>query len=133
MRELISSTLCLVAAVSVLACNGCNGQDTPGPGDQDLQGLRITDSAARSCEVVVSDPGHRLAEIVFGDSVDGRFRREGTRVAASFYTRSDAAIADGAVGIELSAGASLGDVEVELSRCFDRAGGELAGAAVEVQ
>jgi hypothetical protein len=92
----------------------------------------VSDAAARSCEVVLQDPDRAVKRMAYGSGVDGRFLREGPRVAAAFFSRTDAALEKVDLRIELVEGGTSANVTLEIGHCFDRAGAALSAAKVEV-
>jgi hypothetical protein len=103
--------------------------DMPDP----VEGLGIEVSAvdARACELVLVDPGQKIAQVLFTGSVQGRSLRRGERVAVAFHASADAPMVAGDVGIALREGAQdLQGVSATLGRCFGFAGQVLEGAQV---
>ncbi len=102
---------------------GAGGQGGSGGAMPGGPGLRVP-AAARACEVVLRGD---VTHVSYGPGIRGRDMARGDRRAIAFFTRGDAAIPDGAVGV-----ASSGPVEVVRSTCFDAAGAEIAGASVQL-
>jgi len=126
----------LVMAVACLLATSCSGnkeESVPDGGSSGARiGLKVSESAARSCEAVLVDPDRAVKTMVFGSGVEGRFLREGARLSAAFLSRADAAPAVADLGLELVPAGSSANLSVQLAHCFDRDGKLLANATVEL-
>ncbi|HEY3447508.1 MAG TPA: hypothetical protein VGK67_14230 [Myxococcales bacterium] len=134
MRVRIRSCAATALVLTSVFAWGCSdGKNAPdaGPGGG-VVGLRVSDSNARSCEVVLLDPDHAVRRLAFKAGADGRLVREGVRLATAFISKSDSALADADLGLELVPSGSAANVTVEIGHCYDRAGQPLAAAKVEV-
>jgi hypothetical protein len=89
--------------------------------------LGVSDSHARSCEVVLADGGGKIDEVNFGDTVIGRWLRQGDKVAAAFFAKQDSPIA----GVQVAyTGTGTNSYTVVLSHCYGAKGELLPGATV---
>lgn len=97
-------------------------------------GFTVSDSDARSCEMVLHDGPAKLVGATFGDQVTGVHIRQGDDSALSFFANDDEAIPDGAMALQVVEGptGSTADIKVVRARCFDRDGGELANVTVDL-
>src|SRR5688572_15046215 len=83
--------------------------------DESRAGLSV-DGKARGCEVVLRDAeGGKLARVAFADDVQGKWLRQGDKIAAAFIAKDDRSIGGGAVQVAYAAG---GDAfEILKSHC----------------
>ena len=95
-------------------------------------GLSVSNPAARGCEVLLVEHGATVQTITFDDTVKGTFVREAPRVAVSFVSAKDTAIAQGSVKVVLAGGGTAAGVTVQQVNCVDVAAAPLAGVEVSV-
>ena len=88
-------------------------------------GLSV-DGNVRGCEVLLADAKGKVASVDFGDSVTGRWLRQGDKVAAAFVANKDSAIGSSAVQVAFAGG----NFDVVNSHCYGARGEELSGSAV---
>ncbi len=123
----------LLVACALAGCENKPAVENPDAGPVGaVLGLKVSDAAARSCEVVLQDPDRAVKRMAYGAGVEGRFLREGPRVAAAFFSKTDAALGNADLKLELGEGGTSANVTVEIGHCFDRAGAALSAAKVEV-
>lgn len=98
-------------------------------------GLAVINSDARSCEVVLARRTSRIVGASFGDAATGVHVQKGDHSALSFFANTDQRIPDFTMSLLVARSAEddTSDIEVVLSRCFDRDGVELAGARVQLR
>lgn len=94
-------------------------------------GLSVADAQARSCEVMLNDPGKRIAQIAFAEGVEGRSMRRGDNIAVVFFTKSDSAMPGGAVTLDVQD--ASGDVLIAQERCFDALGALIAQPGIALK
>jgi hypothetical protein len=83
------------------------------------------DGNARGCEVVLHETKGRLSRVVFGNEVNGKWLRQGDKLATAFIVNHDRSIGGGEVQVGYS-----GDFEIMKSHCYGVSGEELPGAQV---
>jgi hypothetical protein len=108
-----------------LACsaNVCRTPETTG--------LRVSDPAARSCEILMYESGARVVEVQFGASVTGKAIRDAERVAITFLANGDTAIPANSVQVVfVGAGSAANLLPIVRASCYDRNGGALPSAGV---
>ena len=98
-------------------------------------GLAVTSSSARSCEVLLRRDSTRIVGASFGAAATGAHVEKGDHSALAFHARGDQPIPDFTMRLQvaLAAGGDTSDIEVVLSRCFDRDGVELAAGLVHLR
>jgi hypothetical protein len=94
--------------------NVCSGENNAG---------LAFDARARSCEVLLQENGGKVDHVDFGKGVNGRWLRQGDKVAAAFVADHDAPI--GAVQVVYA-----GAFSITNSHCYGSRGEELTGATV---
>ncbi|MSP71469.1 MAG: hypothetical protein EXR76_04645 [Myxococcales bacterium] len=82
------------------ASTGGSGGDGGGPV---LTGLTVSDPNARGCEVLFTEGRATIEAVTFDATVVGTFIREAPRVALSFVSAADAAIAVGSIRVDAKA------------------------------
>lgn len=147
----LSLLVCLLSFISACTCGGgtqcnagasgcpckandvcdsglvCGAAKTCGMGT--TAGVKVSDAAARGCEVLLTESaGTRIQSVTFSSGVVGGFVVEAPRTAFSFVAPKDAALPNGGVQLVLSGPAT--GVTITKSSCVDATGQKLAGAAV---
>jgi len=135
-RPFSSLLLAVLAACALSACDGCDpgpgadaGPDvTPdgGPGPVG-NGLNVTSTAVRSCQVLFTTNGAEVPKVEFADEVTGEFIPKAPRFALAFAANEDASL----VGVELARFVFEGDTiapSMTSATCFDADGAEVPSA-----
>ena len=96
------------------------------------KGVRIVDSAARGCELLLTEAaGTTVANVTFSNGLKGTWVREAPKVAVTFVAGDNAAITDGSVQLGLTG--TNAAVSLAAGSCVDLNGARLNGNPVVVQ
>ena len=95
-------------------------------------GISVSDSDARSCEVLLVDNNAEVARVDFGENVKGTYVREAPRTAVTFLSLNNEAIGSGQIDVRFVKTQEGGNFEVSSATCFDAQGQQLDGAEVTI-
>ena len=95
-------------------------------------GLKIAEGEVRACGLVIEQADVRVS---FGDSVIGRVKRDGARLAIAFTAKADESLADGFATIIGSNGlpADVSAITAKQVSCFDRKGVAVGAPGLTLQ
>ena len=141
MKTQLSLATTLPALISLALAFGCDdsgsGSATTTPdastgggdgGGPVLTGLTVSDPNARGCEVLFIEGGATIEGVTFDATVVGTFIREAPRVALSFVSAADAAMAVGSIRVAVKGDAS--QLVVKSVKCVDAKAVALPEASV---
>ncbi len=111
------------------SCNdGLSCQDNVCVTSAASSGLRVQSAEARACNFLLS-PVAKDTRVVFAETVQGKFLRQGDKLAVSFLSKDNQAFAADALSVE-NAPAGM---QISRARCFDAQGAAISGEAVTLQ
>jgi hypothetical protein len=98
-------------------------------------GLAVTSSSARSCEVLLRRDTSQIVGATFGAAATGAHVQKGDYSALAFHANGDQPFPDSTMRLQVAqaTGGDTSDIEIVLSRCFDKAGVELAAGLVHLR
>lgn len=110
----------------------CIDQECQAPAEL---GLAVTSASARSCEVLLRRDTSRIVGASFGPAATGAHVQKGDYSALAFHATGDQPFPDSTMRLQVAqaAGGDTSDIEIVLSRCFDKAGVELAAGLVHLR
>jgi hypothetical protein len=113
----------------LLACSG--GTHPPDAGVDPV----VTDSAVRSCDLLLDTGNVVVGSVGFGDAVVGRYKKDGSRLAVSFVAKVDAAPTGKLTTVLDAAGQPLDAAKFSLSSvtCYDRLGATVQNPGFALQ
>lgn len=97
----------------------------------DLRELSVGAAEVRGCEALLTETDGTVADVTFAAELEGTFIRQAPRTAVSFATRTDSAVAGGAIQLAVagdSAGVSLTSVT-----CVDGTGAVVSNPRVSLR
>jgi hypothetical protein len=98
-------------------------------------GLAVTSASARSCEVLLRRDTSQIVGATFGAAATGAHVQKGDYSALAFHATGDQPIPDFTMRLQVAqaTGGDTSDIEIVFSRCFDKAGVELAAGLVHLR
>lgn len=122
---LLTAVLIGGGLAGILACSDKGGGPSGGdPG----KGPAVTDPAVRACDLLLDTGGASVASVGFTDSLIGRYKKDGSRVAVSFTVKADAAPSGKLAWFSDVSGQPLdaSKFTVSSAQCYDRLGSTIA-------
>ncbi|MDD9942450.1 MAG: hypothetical protein OXU20_15535 [Myxococcales bacterium] len=104
----------------LLACGGDSDDKHPTETSAEARTQVSIDDRARACDLLLVEGDSPVADVHFGEGVQGTYVREAPRVAISLIAMEDTALPAAPVDIRFASGA--GDVSLSDVRCADASG-----------
>ncbi|MBI5544107.1 MAG: hypothetical protein HY901_09480 [Deltaproteobacteria bacterium] len=118
----------LAGLVALLAGGAGCSEDKSKNGEPDAgPSAVVINPAVRACDLLLDTGVAAVGSVVFGEGVIGRYKRDGSRLAVSFTSRTDAAPASRPTLLDAS-GQPLdpSTLTVNAVQCYDRLGAPVA-------
>lgn len=124
-----NKTALLATLIASLAgATACSDKGGGPPGVDSGKGPAVTDPAVRACDLLLDTGSAAVGSVRFSDSLIGRFKKEGPRLAVSFTVKADAPPSGKLAWFSEASGQPLDASAFALSsaQCYDRLGAKIA-------